>query len=369
LRIFPSSSSRLFQFLLSLRWSQVALDLRGLAMRGLCVLVGILLPVLGLVACVDIRRSDTPTPTVNPERRLTAPWLIYQNSTFGLSFRYPPSLTLLLDEPDTSGIQLANGNLRLSIILNPQTPDTVDAYISQLRRSGFREKRRTEISKGAWKGVRLEGTASSRDGFDFEEVVYLVKSKDSLLSAIAIWNKPPPDYPLVEILWSSLQLRLDSFAISPALLTSESFTIFSSPSHKFSFRYPTQWQVFSDSESLVYIVDNRDREAFLFSIVRSNRAGMSLGNAVEGELRTLKAALQNLRTESQYPVSVDGAAGAVRLAGYGRFKDGVPGGFDSLVAISSSDVYVVTAVFKTSNAESLVNKFGEIFRSFAITRR
>ena len=132
-----------------------------------------------LIAGCGESGTSEPVPTTG--------WLAYENAEFGLSFQYPPSLNLLLDEPDASGIQMSDEGLRLGIIVNPATLDTVEAYASHLGREGFAEKRRSVVSKGSWTGLRLEGAGRS-DEFEFPEIVYLVKSDDSLLAVNAVWE-------------------------------------------------------------------------------------------------------------------------------------------------------------------------------------
>ena len=330
--------------------------------------------VLGLVvgilasACSLTEQIRVQPPTNTPRLSQTNDWQIYQNSTFGLSFQYPPSMSLLLDEPDTSGIQLQDENLMLRISLNPKTSTTLEQYVFQLRDTGFTERRRTPINKGSWKGVRLEGTATDKMfGINFEEVIYLVRSKDSLLSLTALYDEPPEEYPVVDIVWDSLQLRFDSFALSPALLSPESFTTFTSGDDTFSFRYPTSWQATPSSESLVNIVNLSDIDSLLLSADRRQRRGLNLDEAVEQQMQSLRAPFKNVITESELPASVAGAADGRQLRGSLRFNDGAPGKFQILVAMTPNDIYVIIVIFDASKAESLLPVIDEIFQSLAVS--
>ena len=312
---------------------------------------------------VVIRAS---TKTAVPKFSPTAGWITYQDSTFGLSFQYPPSMGLLLDEPDASGIQLGNESLTLNLILNPLPSNTVEEYAFQQGDTGFTEKRRTPIDKGSWRGVRLEGTAKDRMfGYEYEEVVYLVETKDSLLTLIALWIKSPPDYHLVDTLWNSLQLRFDSFVLSPALSTSGSMTTFSSPDGRFSFRYPTSWQARVSSDSLVNIMNPEDPDALLLSATKRDRKGESLVDAAEQELRSISASFRPITNETQLPASVIGAVGPTRLSGSLSFKDGAAGKFRTIVAISANHIYVISVIYESSQAGDLL-PIDEIFRSLTI---
>lgn len=333
--------------------------------------------VLGLVAVslvtsacfqVEPQPRQVESPSGTPRLRQMNDWQLYQNSLFGLSFQFPPSMNLLLDDPDGSGLQLQDETLKLSISLNPQTSTTVEEYVSQLRDTGFTEKRRTRVSKGPWSGLRLEGNAKDNMlGISFVEIVYLIKSKDSLLAILALYYEPPVEKPAVDLVWDSLQLRFDSFALSPALLSSKSFTTFSSADGTFSFRYPTSWQATAISESLVEIVNPSDREGMLLSADRQQRKSFNLDDAVEQQILSIRAGFDNVITDSELPASVAGATDARRLSGSLVFNDAAPGKFHVLVAVTDRNIYVITVIFDVSIADSLLTVINEILQSLTLS--
>lgn len=227
---------------------------------------------------------------------------------------------------------------------------------------------RTPINKGRWNGVRLEGTANDKAlGFNFEEVIYLIRSKESLLSLIALYDEPPEKNPVIDVVWDSLQLRFDSFALSPALLSPDSFTTLSSSDDTFSFRYPTSWQAIPFSESLVNIVNPSDTESLLLSVDRQQRRGLNLDEAVEPQILSIRAGFKNVITESALPASVVGATDGRRLRGSLVFNYAAPGKCQVLVAMTPSDIYVITVIFDASKAESLLPVIDDIFQSLTIS--
>jgi len=233
------------------------------------VMIGLL-----VVACSESAGTQPDT---------TTDWLDYENSSFGLSFLYPQSMNIRLDMPDTSGIQLQDDGLALVILANPLTTDSVETYASQLLRTGFDEQRRTQVSKGAWRGLRLEGMASS-NGLEFPELLYLIKSGDSLLTLTAIWDEPPAKYDVVETLWESLRLHSDDFPLSSTLLREGDFASYSSPDGKFRLRYPSRWQAGALSETSTYITDPNDRNSFLLSIQWREGPGANIDVVAERAL-------------------------------------------------------------------------------------
>lgn len=296
-----------------------------------------------------------------------ADWPMYENSTYGLSFRYPSSMTLLIDQPVASGIQLQGDRLNLSIIANPRTQDTVGEFSEQLRSRGFTERNRSSITKGPWTGLRLEGVAENRL-FDLEldEVVYLVKSQDSLLVLIALWSEPPPEYQVADAIWQSLNLEFDEFVLSPAFSGLDSLTTFSAPDGSLTLRYPTQWQVGAMGGSTVSIFDPSNPDAVLIIVKHEARLGASLSEALQNEFDFVSAGFRNVITSSEKPYSVNGTIEATGRSGLLEFKDGVPGEFQLVVAISADQILTVSAIYQAAEAESVRPILEEVLRSLEV---
>lgn len=294
-------------------------------------------------------------------------WSSYDNSSFGLTFQYPPSLTILLDEPDTSGIQLVSENLRLAIILNPRTDQSVDEYAAQLRQFGFQEKRRSPLEKGSWKGLRLEGDA--RDGvlqIDFPEVVYLAKSRDSLISMIGIWDGTQPDYSQVETIWESVELQASTFAVSPAVLRSDSTTTLNSPDGSYSLRYPTHWQAGFLDESLLVVSDLDDPESFILTVKRKDKGDRNMDDSIELALLELRIGFEDVSVNNREKTLVQGATEAVKLTGTLNFRDGAKGMFQAIVAIEADDIFILSAAIDLTRADSVLPDILQVFYSFRI---
>ena len=314
--------------------------------------IGLLIISTLLAACTGAGApGGTTAPQVSSPPTMPTPgWITYKNTTFGLSFRYPSSMILLNDQPDTSGVQFQEGALRLTIVVNPRTATTVEEFGQQLRNSGFRERHRASLLKGPWNGLRLEGIAKDRQfGFEVDEVVYMVKSGDSLLTLLALWSEPPPNYQVVDALWESLELQFDSFALSPALTDIGSMTTFRASDGSFTLRYPTLWQA-AMSESKVTILNLSDPNAVLITVKHDARQGLGLSEAMEKDFGLIRTGFSNVVISSEQPYSIAGDLEAILRTGVLEFNAGADGACQLIIAISENDIIAAIAIYQSSEA-------------------
>ncbi|MEE9247206.1 MAG: hypothetical protein V3U79_00720 [Dehalococcoidia bacterium] len=254
-------------------------------------------------------------------------------------------------------------NLMLFVVVNPLALDSAEDYVSQLRGTGFIEEERSQVNKGLWKGLRLEGKSTSL-GISFDQAVYIVKSNNSLLS-LSIVMDPPLNQTLADTVWGSLSLNLDRFPLSPSLLVPEGFTTLVIPEGSFSISHPLGWQVAHFGEGHVNIFDFEDRETFVFTILPLERKGMGVDGGIE-LLLSILSSFSDVVIESRSPIDVVGADSAVQLAGSFKFESGASGDFRAIVAVSPSNLYIVNVPFKASKAESLVPLFEKMLGTFKI---
>lgn len=291
-------------------------------------------------------------------------WSTYKNSSIGLSFRYPSSMTLRLDRPLNSGIQIVDDNLGISIIINPEAHQTIDAYLSQLGATGFTERRRSSVTKGSWIGFRVEGSASFDDRFVFDEVLYVTTSGSKMLTFIALWQTSPLDFEVVNTMWESLQMDESIASLSPP--SSDTLTTYTAPDGKFSLRYPTRWQANAFDESQLYLSDPSGNENFLVSVSHADARGRDADTIVEEEILILKSGFGNVSVLKKDIVHVSGAGQAIQISGSLNFNDDSPGRFHTIVAVTTSNAYVLIAIFIE---ESDPFEFDELFNSFQINAR
>jgi len=130
--------------------------------------------------------ADGSEEEVSASTSIPQDWRSYDNESLGMSFRYPDTYALLLDDPINSGIQLKSDAAILMMSANPMSLRSIETLAGGLRSTGFRETDRVPIRKGSWTGLRLQGTVTGSDVHG-REVVYMVEtSSGSLFTFLAI---------------------------------------------------------------------------------------------------------------------------------------------------------------------------------------
>ena len=320
----------------------------------------VIVAVMVTLSCGSSESEVRDSATAIPPSLST--WSTYENSSIGLSFRYPSSMTLRLDQPLTSGIQIDDDNLAISIIINPETHQTIDSYLSQLGATGFTERRRSSLTHGSWIGFRVEGSASFGDRFLFDEVLYVITSGSKMLTLIALWETSPLDFEVVNTMWESLQIDGTIASLSPP--SSNTLTTYTAPDGKFSLRYPTRWQASVLGESQLYFLDPSGDENFLVSVSSKGGTGLDANSIADEELLIIKSGFGNVNKIRENIVHVSGASEAFQINGSLMFKDGLPGKFQTTVVVTPSDSYVLTAIF---TEESNPLELDGVFNSFRIS--
>lgn len=317
------------------------------------------------VACQSsalIVQAPSPTPTrLDP----TDQWLSYDYPRFGISFLYPPGLALLLNDPDGSGAQFEGDGMILNLVVNPRSETTAENMASRLASTGFDESRRSDVKKGSWEGLRVEGSIDSF-GFEYEEVIFIVQSGTSQLSLSAI-GEPPIDHGTIDGIWGSLVISTDEFSLSSALLDPASVSTLSPTDGTFSFRYPTKWQAAPFGESGVWIVDPDDQDGLLVTAGRTVDSAVGLSEAIENRLMSYRAAFKDVRVGQEHPVDVIGSTAASRIGGTLVFQDGADGGFETVVAASSARTYYVEVIGLRAKLSAEQNVIELILQSFALS--
>jgi len=304
-------------------------------------------------AATEIGSDTTPLPA--------ASWSDYDNPSLGLSFRYPSDWKILVDDPITSGVQIDGDSLRVVLIANPMTSQTVADYAAQLQRTGFREKSSVPVSKDSWRGLRLEGTSKSLE-FEIEQVFFLVKSGFSLLALNVAGELTTANRQTIGMLWDSLKIETDNFVLPSNLEDDQDFAIFASPQSEFSFRYPRRWLVGSLGETLFTISDPEDSQSFIVSITIGRDPG-KIGEALE----LVQVAYKNVRVEQRTPTVVKGASQATLLEGSLEFNDGAEGIFLVVTAVARGNYYELTAIIEETQEGRLRPLVEELIGSFALT--
>ena len=311
--------------------------------------------------------QSTTTPTIpSASPRVPQDWKSYENESLGIAFRYPGTYTLLLDDPINSGIQLKSESIGLAMIANPLSNKSAEMLAEELHGKGFRESNRIHIEKGSWKGLRLQGKVTKTGVPNVDEVVYMVKAlSGSLFTCLALSTGASPDFAEVDIIWHSLVLRLDSFAIPPSLLDETPMTTLQPKGQGYLLRYPQPWQAIVMGEGLIFIQNPDNPDAFVMSILKTQPAEANVDKATEHALDAL-VVFDDVVLLSQQEVSLSGAQGAVMLAGNARFADGSPAVFRTLLVLTKDSTYKVEVIADAAKWKSLSSVFDEIFNSFTI---
>ena len=330
-------------------------------------------PELGILALITatslacqslapVVQGPTPTPTrLDP----TDQWLSYEYPRLGISFRYPPGLALLLDDPDGSGAQFEGDGMILNLVVNPRSETTAENVVSRLASTGFEESRRSDVKKGPWEGLRVEGFIDSF-GFEYEEVIFIVQSGTSQLS-LSVIGEPPIDHGTVDGIWGSLVISRDEFSLSSALLDPASVSTLSPADGTFSFRYPTKWQAAPFGESGVWIVDPDDQDGLLVTAGRIVDSAVGLNAAVEDRLRSYRAAFKDVHLGREDAADVSGSTAASRIGGTLVFQDGASGGFETVVAASRARTYYVEVIGLRAKLSAEQDFIEQILQSFALS--
>lgn len=314
--------------------------------------------------------QPTTTPTIPPASpRVPQDWKSYDNESLGIAFRYPQTYTLLLDAPINSGIQLESESIKLAMIANPISERSVEMLADELHDKGFRESNRIRIEKDSWKGLRLHGTVIKTGIPSIDEVVYMVKAPSgSLFTCLAFSTEARADFAEVDIIWDSLVLRLDTFAIPSPLLDETPMATLQPKGQGYSLRYPQAWQAVVMSKGLVFVQDPDNPNAFALSIVKTSPSQATIDEATDDALDALRV-FDDMVLLSQQKVSLSGAQDAAMLAGRARFADGGHAVFRTLLVLTKDSTYKVEVVADAGKWESLSPVFDYIFNSFTIDLR
>ena len=332
-----------------------------------------LIPTLALILTLTLgllmscsQSTTTPTMPLASPGVVPQDWQSYDNESLGIAFRYPDTYILLLDDPINSGIQLESESINLGMIANPLSERTVEMLAEELHGKGFRESNRIHIQKGSWKGLRLQGKVTKIGVPTVDEVVYMVKAPSgSLFTCLAFSTGTSPDFAEVDMIWDSLDLRIDSFAIPPALLDKTPMATLRPQGQGYSLRYPQTWQAIVMSKGLVFVGDPDDPDAFAMSILKIQPTEANVDKATEHVLNAL-AVFDDVVLLSQHEVSLSGAQDAVMLVGSARFTDGSPAVFRTLLVLTKDSTYKVEVVAEVAKWKSLSPIFDEIFYTFTL---
>jgi len=330
-------------------------------------LILILVVVLVLASGLWIKCSQpatTPTrPSASPT--VTQDWQSYDNESLGIASRYPETYTLLLDDPIGSGIQLQSESILLRMIANPLSGRSVEMLAEELYDKGFRESGRTHIQKGSWQGLRLQGKVIKISAPSVDEVVYMVKAPSgSLFTCLALSTEASPDFAEVDMIWDSLTLRFDSFAMPPALLDETPMATLQPKGQGYSLRHPQAWQAVV-GEGLVFVRDPDNPDAFIMSILKIQPPEANVDEAISNALDML-VVFDDVVLRSEHEVSLSGAQDVVVLAGSARFADGGHAVFRILLVVTKDSTYKVEVVADAAKWEPLSPVFDGIFKSFTI---
>ncbi|MCL0069882.1 hypothetical protein M1O19_00200 [Dehalococcoidia bacterium] len=305
--------------------------------------------------------KSTSTPTVPPSSGVVSEdWPSYYDESLGIAFQYPPTYTLLLDDPITSGIQLESKSIRISMIANPLCDESVEALAEELRGTGFRESHRIHVEKGCWKGVRLQGKATQIGFPSVDQVIYMVRTPSkSLFTLLAFSKEEKSDFSEVDLIWDSLVLHLDSFTIPPAL----SMATLEPKGQGYSLRYPRSW-VAIVSEGLTWLQDPDNPDSFAMNVMTKSPVA-NIDKAVDDALDRLRV-FKNVVLKSKQKVSLSGTQDAVMLAGTARFEDGGHAVFRTLLALTGDRTYKIQVIADAGEWSSLSPLFDAVFDSFTI---
>ncbi len=303
-------------------------------------------------------------PSISPT--VTQDWQSYHNESLGIAFRYPQTYTLILDDPINSGIQLESESINLGMIANPISVRSVEMLAEELHDKGFRESDRIHIQKGSWKGLRLQGKVTQIGVPSVDEVVYMVKAPyGSLFTCLALSTGTSPDFAEVDMIWDSLYLRLDIFAIPPSLLAETPTATLQPKGQGYLLRYPQPWQAIATGEGLTFVQDPDNPDTFMMTILKTQPPEANIDEVIDNALDTL-VVFDDVVLLSQQNVSLSGAQDAVMLVGSARFADGGNAVFRTLLVLTKDSTYKVEVVADATVWESLSPIFDEIFDSFTI---
>lgn len=327
------------------------------------------LEILGVLAIIGVGCQSsaqvTPSPSPTPTRfDPTVGWVSYDNLRFGISLRHPPGLVLLLDDPDGSGAQFQGDGVMLNLVVNPRSETSAENLVSLLGDRGFVESRRSDIKKGPWVGLRVEGSAN-QPGLRLDEVVFIIQSGTSQLTMLAL-GEPPIDQEVIDSIWSSLVISGNEFSLSSALLDPASVSTFSPADGTFSFRYPTRWQAGAGSGDVV-IVDPDDREGLLLTAGRAVDAAPRISEAVEDRLNFYRVAFKDVRVVREDTADIRGSTASASIGGTFVFQDGARGGFEFVMAISNGQPYYVEVIGLRSKLSAEEDSIQDILKSFALS--
>jgi hypothetical protein len=332
--------------------------------QHLLAILAILVVTAGLLMSCS-QPTTTPTiPSASPG--VTQDWQSYDNESLGIAFRYPETYTVLLDDPINSGIQLESESIFLTMIANPLSDRSVKMLAEELHDKGFRESGRIQIQKGFWKGLRLQGKVTKIGVPTVDEVVYMVEApSSSFFTCLAFSTGMSPDFAEVDMIWDSLTLQFDSFAMPPALLDETPMATLQPKGQGYSLRYPQAWQAVVVSNGLVFVSDPDNPDAFVMSILKTQPPEANIDEAISNALDALYV-FDDVVLHSQHEVSLSGAQDAVVLAGSARFADGSHAVFRILLVVTKDSTYKVDVIADAAKWESLSPVFDEIFNSFTI---
>lgn len=310
--------------------------------------------------------QPTTAPIMPPASpRITQDWQSYYNESLGIAFRYSDTYTLLIDDPINSGIQLESNSTQILMIANPLSNKSVDMLAEELHSKGFKESDRIHVQKGAWKGIRLQGEVT-KNGFSFAEVVYMVKApSDSLFTCLALSTSASSDFAEFDMIWDSLNLQLNSFAMPPSLLSETPMNVLQPKSQGYSLLYPQSWQAIAMSEGLTFVQDPNSPDTFIMTISKSQTLDDNIDQSIERALGEL-VVFNDVVLNSKQKVLISGAQDAVILIGSARFADGSPAVFRTLLVLTKDSTYKVEVVVEETKWESLSAIFDNIFNSFTI---
>ena len=310
--------------------------------------------------------QSTSTPVVSSVRTsIPKDWGSYNNGSLGISFRYPDTYTLLLDDPINSGIQLKSNTTILMMSANPMSLGSIETLAGELQSTGFRETDRVSIRKDSWTGLRLQGTITSGDVHSREVVYMLETPSGSLFTILAITTKTSTDLAEVDMIWDSLVLRYDTFTVPDDLLRKTPKATLQPEGQGYSLHYPQTWQAIVMSTGLVFVQDPENPDTFVMSITKRQSLENIVDKAIEHALDSL-GVFDDVVLGSQHEVMLSGAQFATILIGTARFTDGSPAVFKTLLVLTSNCTYKVEIIADSVEWTSLSSIFDYILNSFTI---
>jgi len=298
--------------------------------------------------------------------RITQDWQSYYNESLGISFRYSDTNTLLINDPINSGIQLKSDSTQILMIANPLSNKSIDMLAEELHGKGFKESDRIQIQKGFWKGLRLQGKVTKIGVPSVDEVVYMVKAPSgSIFTCLALSTAVTSDFAEVDMIWDSLSLQHDGFAMPPSLLSETPMNILQPKDQGYSLLYPQSWQAMAMSKGLTFVQDPNSPDTFMMTVSKSPTLDDNLDQSIERALDDL-VVFNDVVLNSKQEVLISGAQDAVILLGSARFSDDSPAIFKTLLILTKDSTYKVEVVVEKTKWESLSATFDNIFNSFSL---